>query len=233
MPQPHPRFYRALLAALLAAGVSGAIAAPVATPLSIACGAESAPLASLDGVQVRKMAAGAGDLAYYEAHSTTTGNSVRIYYEPDLEQAAASKAACLMGTLDLLAAQLPHLRGPLRWWPLVLTHQANYIPLKRDGETRWSTVFDGTEWDATNLRFLLVVMPHEETHLSQDAGGASMPRWFVEGHAEWAALHVTEQISPPLAASERAGRTEAAAKLGAPKLGGWGGLRVTPEAIER
>lgn len=82
------------------------------------------------------------------------------------------------------------------------------------------------------MRFLLVVMPHEETHLSQ-MGGKGLPRWFNEGHAEWTGLHVTKQVAPDLAASERASAAAEFAKLGGAQLGAWGGLRVRPEAIER
>lgn len=139
-----------------------------------------------------------------------------------------------MGMLDLLSTKLPHRSGPISWSPIVLTHNANYIPPKRDGELRWNTVFKSTTWEPANLRFLLVVMPHEETHLSQSMGGGlRMPRWFQEGHAEWAGLQVTEQVDPVLAATERANSAEEFRKLGTAHLGAWGGIRVKPEAIER
>ena len=224
---------RCLLAGLLASASTLAAAAIDVRQLQAACRADSAPDASLDDVQVRKNAAAPNDLPFYEARSRASGNSVRLYYEADLEGAAASKAACLMGALDVLAAQLPHLRAPVSWSPLVLTHSANYIPPVRDGEIRWSSRFASTEWEPANLRFLLSVMPHEETHLSQGEGKSRLPRWFGEGHADWAGLYVTAQVNPDMAALARSRRSEDARALGAAHLGAWGGLQVKPEAFER
>lgn len=224
---------RVLIVALLAAIGNAASAAPTVEALRSACEPDSAPATVLDQVQIRAVQASANDLAYYEARSDATGGKVRIYHEPDLANAAASKAACLMGMLDRLSTVLPHMRNPVTWSPIVLTHNANYIPPRRDGELRWTTVFRSTAWEPANMRFLLLVMPHEETHLSQAMAGQPMPRWFAEGHAEWAGLQVTEQVSPALAAKDRADSREEARKLGAAHLGAWGGVGVKPEAIER
>lgn len=233
MPHLRKTINRLFLGLVLATGCSAACAVASHQQLQDACKPDSSPSTVLHGVQVRKMEASPGDLPYYEARSDATGSSVRIYHEPDLANAAASKAACLMGMLDLLSTKLPHLSGPISWSPMVLTHVANYIPPKRDGELRWHTVFNSTILEPANLRFLLVVMPHEETHLSQNMGGPHMPRWFQEGHAEWAGLQVTEQVVPELAATERAKSAEEFRKLGTAHLGAWGGIRVKPEAIER
>lgn len=176
--------HRLFLGALLATACTAACAVASSRQLQDACKPDSAPSTGLHGVQVRKIEASPNDLSYYEAHSDATGSSIRIHHEPDLTDAAASKAACLMGMLDLLSTGLLHLRGPVRWSPIVLTHNTNYIPPKRDGELRWNTVFKSTTWEPENLRFLLVVMPHEETHFSQSMGGPRMSRWFEEGHAE-------------------------------------------------
>lgn len=232
---PHLRFSlpRSLLSVLLAATGATASAATGIEALQAACKADSAPSASLDQVQVSKVAATPGDLPYYDARSAATGSSVRLYYALELDATASSKAACLIGMLDLLAARLPHMRGAVVWSAIVLTRDGNYIPPKRDGELRWPSVFVGTAWAPDNMRFLLNVMPHEEAHLSQAMGGASLPRWFAEGHAEWVGLQVTEQIDPALAAATRAGRAEAARRLDSALLGAWGGLRVKSEAIER
>lgn len=233
MPHLRQAIKRLFLGLLLATACTAACAVASLQQLQDACKPDSVPSTLLHDVQVRKVEVSPDDLPYYEARLDATGSSVRIYHEPDLANAAASKAACLMGMLDLLSTNLPHLRGPISWSPIVLTHNANYIPPKRDGELRWNTVFKSTTWEPANLRFLLVVMPHEETHLSQSMGGPRMPRWFEEGHAEWAGLQVTEQVVPVLAATERAKSAEEFRKLGTAHLGAWGGIRVRPEAIER
>lgn len=233
MPHACQTVNRLLLGSVLATACTAACAVASPQQLRDACKPDSAPSTLLYDVRVRKIEASPNDLAYYEAQSEATGNSVRIYYEPDLVDAAASKASCLIGMLDLLSTGLPHRRGPVSWSPIVLTHNANYIPPQRDGELRWNTVFKSTTWEPANMSFLLVAMPHEETHLIQSMGGPRMPRWFQEGHAEWAGLQVTEQVSLDLAAKERTERTEGFRKLGTAHLGAWGGIHVKPDAIER
>ncbi len=216
-----------------AQAASGSLPADAAAlrQLQEACKPESGPQAALAHVEVSRVAAAPGDLPYYEARSRLSGSSVRLYHDPDLADAAASKAACFMGTLDLLPAVLADTRK-LAWSPMVITRTANYIPPKRDGELRWVNVFGSDGWDAKAMAFLLDVMPHEEVHFRQGEG-IKLPRWFAEGHAEWASLQVTEQVRPDLARRARAGHAEEAAKLGKPRLGAWGGLKVKPEAIER
>ncbi|MRX10831.1 hypothetical protein GJ697_23660 [Pseudoduganella sp. FT25W] len=195
-----------------------------AAQIDDACRIDAAPGVALAHVQVQSVAAAAGDLPYYEARSDVTGSSVRIYHAPDLANAAASKIACFMGLLDLLPKQ------KMTWSPMVLTHDENYIPPKRDGELRWVNVFKSDRWDEKTMYFLLSVMPHEETHLTQSD---KLPRWFSEGHAEWAGVEVTGQVRPDLAQVVRARHAEEYRKLGAAHLGAWGGIRVKPEAIER
>lgn len=212
---------------------SSALADAVLLPeLQNACREDAKPDAALAHVQVRPVAASRGDLPYYEARSRLTGSSVRIYHDPELADAAASKIACFMGMLDLMPAAIPDMGRNVVWSPMVITRNTNYIPPKREGERRWTNVFSSNTWDARTLAFLLETMPHEEVHLAQ-GDGIKLPRWFEEGHAEWASLQVREQVRPDLARSARAGRAEAFAGLGKARLGAWGGVRVKPEAIER
>lgn len=208
-----------------------ATARPSLAALQASCDPGAGPDVALAGVEVQAMPAAPGDLPYYEARSRTSNASVRIYHDPDLAEAAASKAACFMGLLDLLPAAVPEARLQRTWSPLVITRDKHYIPPKRDGELRWVNEFDTTDWSPRTIDFLVNVMPHEETHLLQ--GSIRLPRWFQEGHAEWAGLQVTEQVRPDLAQAERVRRRRDAAALAAPRLGAWGGIRVKPEAIER
>lgn len=203
------------------------------TRLQEVCKPDAAPFASLTHVQVRAVEAKGKDLPYFEGRSTITGGSVRIYHEPALAEVASSKAACFMGTLDLLAKVLPHMPATVAWSPMVLTRDAKYIPPNRDGEVRWVNVLTSENWDPTPMKFLLVTMPHEETHFGQSINGIQLPRWFGEGHAEWAGLLVTEQVRPDLAQAERTRRAEDHRALGAAHLSAWGGLRVKAADIER
>lgn len=220
--------------ALLCASACSAAPIKAARPvLQAECAADGSAPATLAGVQVRAVAASGGDLPYYEASSAVTGASVRIYHDPELDQAAASKSACLMGMLDLLPAVVPSDPPKSPWSPMVITRNTNYIPLKRDGELRWVNVFRSTDWDAAAIDFLVVTMPHEEVHLVQGKDGMKLPRWFEEGHAEWAGLQVTTQVRPDLASKRRLEGWNAYQDLGAARLGAWGGIQVKPAAIER
>ncbi|MEW6371494.1 MAG: hypothetical protein AB1584_11210 [Pseudomonadota bacterium] len=201
--------------------------------LQAACAQDTAPGAALDHVQVRALPASSGDLPYHEARSDATGASVRIYHDPGLAAAAASKAACLMGLLDLVAAVVPEAPRGIAWSPMVITTNANYLPPRRDGELRWLNVFASRGWTPDTIGFLIEVLPHEEVHLVQNSSGIKLPRWFAEGHADWASLQVMTLARPDLARAARERRMSDLPKLDAPRLGAWGGLRVKPEAIER
>jgi hypothetical protein len=201
--------------------------------LQAACAPDAASGASLDHVHVRAQPASPGDLPYHEARSSLTDGRVRIYHDPGLAAAASSKAACLMGMLDLLAAVVPEAHGGTVWSPMVITKNNDYLPPRRDGELRWLNVFTASGWTPATIRFLIEVMPHEEVHLIQNSSGIKLPRWFAEGHADWASLQVMELVRPDLAREARERRMSDLRKLDAPRLGAWGGLRVKPEAIER
>jgi len=230
----HQTIRKLSVAATLACSLTAAHGAEQPHPqLRAACGIDAPPGAALPQIAVRQVAAAPGDLPYYEARSSLTGSSVRIYHDPELADAVASKIACFMGMLDLLPAAIPDARREVAWSPMVITRNASYIPPKRDGELRWLNVFGAKSWDTASLHFLLNTMPHEETHFSQKRDGVKLPRWFEEGHAEWAGLQVTAQVRPDIARDERARRAADAAKLGQAGLGAWGGISVKPEAIER
>lgn len=207
--------------------------APALPALQAACSADARPDAALPNVQVRAMPAAADDLPYIEAQSRATNARVRIYHDPDLADAAASKAACFMGMLDLLPPLVPEARAQRTWSPMVITRRANYIPPKRDGELRWVNEFDAGGWSPRAIDFLVSVMPHEETHLVQGDRRRDLPRWFEEGHADWVGLQVSAMVSPGSARSKREQRARDFRSLAIAHLGAWGGLQVKPEAVER
>lgn len=221
------------MACLAAHAADAPAVAPGLQALQAACRPEATPDAALAQVQVSAMPALPGDLPYFEARSSITGARVRIYHDPELGAAAASKAACFMGMLDLLPVAMPEARSQAVWSPMVLSRDHAYLPPKRDGELRWLNTFDAQSWSDASMRFLVSVMPHEEVHLIQGRSGLKLPRWFAEGHAEWAGLQVTGHVRPDLARAAREGRAQDFRALGAARLGAWGGLQVKPEAVER
>ena len=208
--------------------------APTASAaLQAACNAKGASPHALPGITLRSMPAAPGDLPYVMADSAATGSQVRIYHEPKLAAAALSKAACFAGLVDLLAPYIPDKRRGLQWSPIIITTDPGFIPVRTKEEARWLKVFASTEWDDQGLAFLLQVIPHEETHFSQSRSKNKLPRWFEEGHAEWAGQRINAQLRSELALKRRTHYATEAAKLGAANLADWGGLQVKPEAIER
>jgi hypothetical protein len=235
--QFKPEVRRRLLPAVLssacaAAGAQQAPAAPQAAALDQACGLAATAAVAMPGIAVTLSPGAAGDLPYAEARSAATGASARIYFEPALAQGVESKAACLAGLLDLLAPVIPDPRRGLHWSAMTITTNPDYVSPKT-GEARWLNVFRSSGWDEAALNFLIEVMPHEQVHFSQARGAIKLPRWFQEGHAEWAGLKVTRQVRPDMAERRRAGLAAERARLDAPRLGAWGGMRVRPEAIAR
>lgn len=223
--------------ALLAAGL---IAFPaMAGSVSIhqvrkACAAEDRIAATVDGIDVTPMPAAAADLPFLQVSNRKTGARVRIYHDPALETVAKERAACLGGVLAQLPSLISDTPAGVEWMPIVLTVDRTYVPPRTGPEHRWIVPDFNGGWNTAALRFLIEIMPHEETHGRQTAlRAAPLPRWFQEGHAEWVSLHAIEPIRPDLVAAARRRHAEAAAGLLAPRLGAWGGRKVKPEAIER
>lgn len=177
--------------------------------------------------------AASGDLPYLKIRSFKTSNFVRIYYEPQLSAAAKLKAGCLIGLLDLLTPIIPDSRQNIHWSAMVVTTDEKYTPPQQEGELRWVNVLTNGKWDDKSVYFLVHAMTHEEVHLSQARSKTELPRWFLEGHAEWAALHVTQQIKPEIAQQRRQELSTAFSQLKSAHLGAWGGIKVKQEAIDR
>tara|TARA_Y100000815_G_C13317751_1_gene491139 strand:- start:150 stop:1112 length:963 start_codon:yes stop_codon:yes gene_type:complete len=206
------------------------LSAADSTALVDACRAPESATRTVPGIAVTDIPAAADDLPGLLIHDATNQAEARIYYEPAFEQMARAHAPCWGAMLRELAQVVPETRPGIRWASIVLTANPDYVPPRDGTDARWTALVNGD--DAHLERFLFLVMPHEETHAVQTARREGLPRWFQEGHAEWAALHVTALVRPELAAEQRAKHAAAAAK-GDAELGAWGGMRVSREAIRR
>ena len=210
---------------------------PAATAVEIATACSAAPdiIPALAGIDVAAMAPAAeGDLPYLLVSDRASGATIRIYHDPGLAAVARARAACLGGSLTLLPANIPDGRTAISWAPIVLTLDPSYIPPRSEFERRWVLPDFTGRWDQRATAFLVRVMPHEETHDSQNRRRtAQLPRWFQEGHAEWAGLKVTKQVAPAEETRRRKQLAADLAALPAPALGQWGGRRVKQEAIDR
>lgn len=219
-----------------------AIAALLATPavaggasidqVRKACAApEGRAAPALPGIEVTAMPAAPGDLPFMQVVNRQTGASVRLYHDPSLREVARARAACFGGVLAQLPAAIPD-KPDVAWEPIVLTLDRGYIPPRDGVDHRWIAPRFTGKWDSEGVLFLVKTMPHEETHGRQNAlHPAPLPRWFQEGHAEWAGLKVTEAVRPDLALAARQAHRKAG--VDHPRLGAWGGRRVKPEAIDR
>ena len=225
----------ALTAALTASTLAHAGNLVSTSQIVRACAAEGGRRTpAVSGIDIKTMPAAPGDLPFIQVTNRRSGATVRIYHQPALLRVARARAACFGGLTALLQPVIPDPRQGVPWAPIVLTRDPNYVPPRSETEHRWIVPGFSGAWDASAISFLVLVMPHEETHNSQIALRATrLPRWFQEGHAEWAGLHVTEVVRPDLATAQRRAHDKALIERPDAHLGAWGGRRVKPEAIDR
>ncbi|MBB4099950.1 hypothetical protein [Sphingomonas kyeonggiensis] len=223
---------------LLGFALFGQPAAPSAGFNAAARAACAAPVGArprLPGITIEAVAAGGGDLPHLRITDRDSGGSMNAYYDPSAERAAWARAACLGAQIRLLHAETGGVWRNGRWFSVVFTPRADYIPPRSVSEKRWSiaTAPDGMLTTA-GQHMTVVVMPHEQVHGFQQRTGAQTPRWFHEGHAEWISRKVVAILAP---AAGQADALEGARALrdstGPVALAGWGGMQVKPEAILR
>ena len=151
------------------------------------CALSSVAIKRVPGISVSRHAPDT-DLPYLSVRLTQTNDETRIYYSPELLSAAESKAECLGSLLALLRPEIPETRVSFNWASVVITASDTYIPDRTSDETRWHISLPNGVWDKESLEMLTLVIPHEQVHQSQHTQRKLLtPRWFHEGHAEWAA----------------------------------------------
>lgn len=189
---------------------------------------------SAKGIEIRDSAPRtAGDLPFVQGTDKTTGATNRIYYARGLRGLAKSKATCWALELRLLAAFIPDDRRDVVWDALAFVTDERYAPDRSEtADRRWIIVV-GAAAKLSLDGFLVETMPHEQVHASQRRRGMRLPRWFEEGHAQWAGLKVTEAVAPITAALARSKASATPSSAVCRSLGAWGGTRVRPEAILR
>lgn len=199
----------------------------------------SAPIGSkpkVAGVEVLATPApGNGDLPGLRVRHVPTGAWMTVFHDAASTDAAWARAACLGGQIGLLAEATADNRKDARWFSVVLTSDAGYVPARDGADTRWvvATQRDG-RLSEESQRKLLAVIPHEQVHAYQKRAEARTPRWFHEGHAEWLGRKVVAVIAPQVGEDD-ARRNDAALRASKTPvaLGRWGGVQVKREAILR
>lgn len=200
-----------------------------------ACAAPVGTHPRLSGIAVEAIGATGTDLPHLRITDRVSGGSMNAYYDRTSEPAAWSRAACLGAQMRLLHAETGAVWRDARWFSVVFTAQADYIPPRSISEKRWSiaTAPDGA-LTLAGQHMAVVVMPHEQVHAFQQRMGAQTPRWFHEGHAEWISRKVVAILAPAEGrADARKGARALAASTEPVALASWGGMQVKPEAILR
>jgi hypothetical protein len=200
-----------------------------------ACVAPAGARPRLPRIAIEAVAAHGGDLPYLHITDRESGGSMNAYYDPSAERAAWSRAACLGAQIRLLDAETGGVWRNARWFSVVFTPHADYIPPRSLSEKRWriATAPDGTLTPAGD-HMAVVTMPHEQVHGFQQRTGAQTPRWFHEGHAEWISRKVVAVLAPGEERAEAKRSARALEESTEPvSLASWGGVEVKREAILR
>jgi hypothetical protein len=175
------------------------------------------------------------DLPGIRVVDRVSGAVIRVYYEGEVEGLARR----YVPTLVSMYAELAHLvaadPGEIVWSAVAFVQDPDWVPPRHPGEVRWSVLVDSLEeLGPRGRQDLFRTLPHEQVHAIQHALSPGLPRWFSEGMAEWAGLHVTNRFAPELAEGRRARLHAAFESLGENlNLSGWGGVTVRREAILR
>ncbi|MFD1787469.1 hypothetical protein ACFSC3_07780 [Sphingomonas floccifaciens] len=211
------------------------VAAEIARDRAL-CSAPSGKRRTVRGIVVTDEPGAEG--VYRRLRVTADGGAYLIvHYDPASESIARARAACLGRQLELLRGLTGDERQGAQWYSVVFTNAANYSPPRGPSEVaRWTIETDAAgRLTEAGQRTLTAVLPHEQVHLFQYRMQALPPRWFLEGHASWVGLKVSDRIDPAAAAADRRLKAEGAAKSkGQPlNLAGWGSVRPKREAIMR
>lgn len=176
--------------------------------------------------------------AYRRLRVTADGGAYLIvHYDPVSESMARARTACLGRQLQLIRGLTDDERQGAQWYSAVFTNAADYSPPRGPSEVaRWTIETDAVgQLTEAGQRALTAVLPHEQVHHFQYRMKATLPRWFLEGHASWVGLKVSDQIDPAAAAADRRLKAEGAARFQGQSLNlaGWGSVRPKREAIMR
>jgi hypothetical protein len=188
---------------------------------------------AIPGIEVKHPSIQADEMDQLRVTDEQSGGWMVILYDRVSKRSAMAAAPCLGAQLRLLATALNR-ASPGQWSSAVFATAAP-TTAPPDKVVRWHvpTNADGSLSDESR-KMMLMTIPHEQVHRDQARAGSQLPRWFVEGHAEWVSRPIQRLIAPALAASERRTHGVSAATFTAPtKLKNWGGLKIKREAIRR
>lgn len=189
----------------------------------------------IKGIRIENVAAAAGDLPKLRITDTSSGGWLLAYYDPVSEKVAYARAACLGAQLRLLNVELGGAWPRQQWSSVVFTTEQHYAAPASGRIVRWSIPVESQNaLGAKGQSMIALTMPHEQVHYFQGRSGASLPRWVVEGHAEWVSRRIKQRLTP-MAAKVDAARYDAALQACRQPvaLSEWGSMRFKRDAVMR
>lgn len=183
-------------------------------------------------IELTRTRAVPGDLMSVRVFNAARHLTFRVYFDSVSEGVALSSVNVLDDMYAEIARVTGAAPGKVEWSAVAFVANSEYAPPRTGNEVRWTVVVDpdGTI-GVRGEHDLFEVLPHEQVHAVQSSLSLALPRWFSEGQAEWAGLQVTEGWRPALAAARR--RETSSASLAPHRLGAWGGVIVSRDAILR
>lgn len=200
-----------------------------------ACFSDIGEVLPVEGISVTEEPQSEGDYRILRIEAAN-GAYMLAYFDAASEAMARSRATCLGAQLTLLQTELGDTRKGAQWDSVVFTSDKDYAPPRGAGITsRWLIRSDGNADDINDpQKMIIATIPHEQVHEFQRHAGASLPRWFDEGHASWAGLRVSSLLQLSVAKADREERlAQLSTAQGAINLAQWGSPKIKREAILR
>jgi hypothetical protein len=165
-----------------------------------------------------------------------TGMVFRIHHDAKAESLARLSVPLLFQMYRDVAHYTAVEPAAVKWFDVAIVGDTLDYRLGSGDVTVWF-VHASTEADfgTAGLVHLYHKVPHEQTHAAQGFPRSDLPRWLIEGHAEWVALRVGASRSPAVAETRRLELAEArrAAAPGQSLLDWRSVVRVRREAFLR
>lgn len=220
---------------MLSAAASVSADPAIAEEAQTACSASTEQPTTVAGIAVRHINAEPGDLEIYRITDIDSGDWMDAFYDKPSQKAARSRTFCLGAQLKLLRRTLADDRVKVRWAAAVFTTDPNYVIPKSSSLVRWVVpVRSDGKLTIKGQEIVVSVLPHEQAHVYQLRNNSILPRWFMEGHAEWIGELITEIIAPKAAVTRRKSLdNDLKASTTPVALSKWGSIKVKSEAVLR
>ncbi len=173
----------------------------------------------VEGLHLDRTASGQAGVTRVRAVAKA-GPAFDLYFDAASERHALTSAPRLASMYADIAVAAAAPVANIRWHPVLFARDPEgwlaaalgskeivwTVPMQADGRPATSPIgpLDG--------HFALdILIPHEQVHALQHSMYGShreLPRWFVEGQAEWLGMRISERYAPAAARRARANRAD-------------------------